>query len=487
MSVLARVPITLRAPLLVALLMIVVSVIASERVMRRLIETQERQLVELSSAYLDGLSSSLSPHILREDMWEVYDALQRSKTLYSAARPLETVVIDASQNVIAASDPLHTPSLEPVSIVLKERLIERDFAIDEALGRAFVRRDVVHQGVSIGGIYAVLDIRHLLQERSEVVTTLILSNALFTLILAAFGYAVVRHMVAPVRVLTSHLRRGLDGAAEPIPAVELPSSGSEARRLFDAYNRLVAAETQREGLARRLAEEETLASLGRLASGMAHEINNPLGGLFNALHSIKRHGERPEVREASVELIERGLVGIRDVVEATLETYRPDKARSPLEPADIEDMRLLAQPEIKRKRLHLDWRNTLAATVDAPAAPVRQIVLNLLLNACAAAPQRGRIGVAINADGAGSDRSLSIVVEDDGAGLPEAAAKLLRTPNPSPPIGEGGLGLWMIRRLTTELDGEVRYEPRTPSGARIEVTLPLEREADAKEVDYAAA
>ena len=47
---------------------------------------------------------------------------------------------------------------------------------------------------------------------------------------------------------------------------------------------------------------------------MAHEINNPLGGLFNAVDTLKQHGDRPDVRRRTLDLIERGLKGIRDVV-----------------------------------------------------------------------------------------------------------------------------------------------------------------------------
>src|SRR5918995_2933546 len=110
----------------------------------------------------------------------------------------------------------------------------------------------------------------------------------------------------------------------------------EFRPLFGAFNGMVEAVREREGLARQLADEERLASLGRLASGMAHEINNPLGGILNAVDTLKQHGGRPEVRSRTLDLIERGLKGIRDVVRSTLVTYRADHdgTRS-LQPEDI--------------------------------------------------------------------------------------------------------------------------------------------------------
>lgn len=68
-------PITIKVPLAVVALMILVGLVLSERVLARLTETQQRHLVELSQSYLDGLSSAIAPSILREDNWEVYDAI----------------------------------------------------------------------------------------------------------------------------------------------------------------------------------------------------------------------------------------------------------------------------------------------------------------------------------------------------------------------------------------------------------------------------
>ena len=77
-------------------------------------------------------------------------------------------------------------------------------------------------------------------------------------------------------------------------------------------------------MGKRLAEEKRLGSLGRLASAVAHEINNPLGGLFNALATLRSHGHLSSVRDGSLGLLERGLIGIRDVVRTTLTIYRTD-------------------------------------------------------------------------------------------------------------------------------------------------------------------
>lgn len=465
-------PITFTVPALVAGLMIVVSVVISEQVLSRLIDTQERQLRDLSGAYLDGMSSSLIPHVLREDVWEVYDALDRSKKSYEALRPIETIVVGTEGMVIAASSPDAIPSLEPVPETLLDRLGSRTFAIDDDEGRVYLSRELSYQNTPVGAIYAIADIRHLLQERSEVTATLILTNVLLTLLLAGIGYLTVRRMVQPVRVLADHLSNSASGRPEPISGQLMPARGTEARRLFDSYNALVEAEREREALTMKLAEEERLASLGRLASGMAHEINNPLGGLFNALDTIKRHGETAAVRVTAVSLLERGLKGIRDVVAAALHTYRPDRQPRPFGASDIDDLRLLIMPEIRRRGLRLKWTNGLNSSLDVANAPLRQAILNLLLNACNASPGGGSVSLSATTE----CEVVSIEIGDHGSGLPDDAVKLLEGPaGPAPIAGGSGLGLWMVRRSIAELGGSVAVRLRPEGGTAITISVPTMR------------
>ena len=470
---LARMPLTVAVPGLVVVLLLGVSILVSERVVTRMVAMQERHLSDLAETYLDGLAASLLPAVLRGDIWEVFDTLDRAALSYRGLSPIQTIVVDDAGLVLAASDPVAAPVLEPPPADLARTLNDGALAIEATRGRAFLRRPLTVSGVPVGAILAEVDIAALIRERREVIGTLVVTNLLLTLALAGFGYLLVRRLIAPVRVLTQHLVDGISGRFKPIPTAHLPVTGTESRRMIDAYNGLIAAERARAHLTQRLAEEERLASLGRLASGMAHEINNPLGGLFTALDTLKRHGDtRPGVRETSIRLLERGLIGIRDVVAATLHTYRPDRQGSGLTPTDLEDVRLLLSPEIKRRVQHLSWNNSLDHRLALPGAPVRQVLLNLVLNASAATPDTGTVGVAI---GMADDR-LSMTVRDQGPGLPDDAARLLTRPHGPAPIGGDGLGLWMIRRSLDDLDGTIAVTQAHPTGTAISLSIPIPRE-----------
>ena len=230
-------------------------------------------------------------------------------------------------------------------------------------------------------------------------------------------------------------------------------ANSEFGLLFRRYNALVEVLRERELLDNKLAEEEKLASLGRLASGIAHEINNPLGGMLNAVDALKRHGERESVRATSTRLLEQGLFGIRDLVRSTLMAYRSDRRLVDLSAQDFNDLRLLVESELKRKSLTCAWQNDIVGTVAVPAGAVRDAVLNLLLNACQASPEGGTICVRATAD----TSTLTVHIEDQGGGMPERLKHYLAAPEAgrAPVDGRGGLGLWMVKRLIEDTGGAV--------------------------------
>lgn len=90
-------------------------------------------------------------------------------------------------------------------------------------------------------------------------------------------------------------------------------------------------------------------------------------------------------------MIERGLIGIRDVVKAMLATYKYERSQTRLTRDDLYDIQILAMPELSRKQQHLSWSVEFGETFSVPAGPIRQAALNLMLNAIAATPERGTV------------------------------------------------------------------------------------------------
>jgi len=464
-------PIVGKVPLVVALLMSIVSAIVSNQVLTRMAQAQGEQLKQLASAYLDGLSSALTPAVLRQDVWEIFDQLDRSQSQYASLKVKWSLVAGQNDQVLAASDPIRFPIGSVVPTVTAQAAAPDQLSIDENNEVVRFSRELLFQERSIGLLVAEADVTELLAERQRVFWTLVWTNLLLTLGLAATGYFLVRRMIKPLRLLTDQFVAGQELGLKPLAETDVDGQTHEFRQLFNGYNKLVRAVAEREELSVKLAEEEKVASLGRLASGMAHEINNPLGGMFNALDAMRRHGDKPTVRETSIRLLDGGLSGIRDLVRSTLATYRSDQQLRTLTATDLDDLRLLVKPEAKRKKLHLKWEVETFENLNVPVSATRDAALNLLLNACAASEEGGLVGFHAHAD----QGELKLEISDTGPGLADHVREYIQRDGAGavPLDRRSGLGLWIVKRLCDEMQASLSVGSTGPSGTTLKIAIPL--------------
>ncbi|MDP2313321.1 MAG: ATP-binding protein [Pseudomonadota bacterium] len=219
---------------------------------------------------------------------------------------------------------------------------------------------------------------------------------------------------------------------------------------------------------RELSDAERLASVGRLAGGVAHEINNPAGvilGRASYLRTVMEEtGGDPE-QIADLAVMERQAERIRQITGSLLRFARKSTGeRRAVDLADVaRDAIALARLEARARGI--DVKGSLRpAPVRADPHALEQVAYNLLRNAVHAA--RSTVHVRTGPDG--------LVVEDDGAGIP--AEHLPRVFEPfftTKAPGEGtGLGLAVVHGIVTEHGGRIVAENVPGSGARLHVTLP---------------
>lgn len=461
-------PVTLRVPLITAALMILLGLVASQSVLSALGRVQDARLSETARLHVEGLSVALGPSVLRQDVWEVYDILDRARAGSEGQRLLLTVVADERGQVLAATDPRRAPVGDDA----------RDFEIGAVAPEAVrmtgdpvlrVTAPLQYQGRTIGGIVTELDVADLLAERRNVSLWLLFGNALATAVLAFGGWLAVARILRPVGALVEAMDAS-NGAPRPIPKAEIPHSDPGLARLIETYNQMTTAVEERAEAERRLADRERFVSLGRLSSSLAHEVNNPLGGLLNAADTIHTYADRPDVVRQSAELMQHGLGHLRDVTRAILDQNRLDRTGQPLRPEDFEDLRLLFEPEVHSRNQALDWQVLVGAETLAgqSAAPVRQVALNLLLNAGVAAGVNGRVGLAVTNGG----DALSLVVSNTGTTMSEADLERLMASGPLPP--GGGVGLRLVHDIVEGLGGRLHHE-RVDDQTMIRILLPLHR------------
>lgn len=236
----------------------------------------------------------------------------------------------------------------------------------------------------------------------------------------------------------------------------------------------------REGLsqadvARRLAELEKMAALGRLSAGVVHEVNNPLAVILGLVQILMRRADTSPEALSDLLKLDAEVRRIQKLVQGMLGYARGAKpAMAPIDAALVaEDTLELAAPELKRRRVRaaLETEPDLPAVL-ADAAGVKQVLLNLLLNAAhAMADTGGRLWLDVRR----RDRRLELSVADEGPGVPEALrGRLFEAFVTSKPQGEGtGLGLFVSAQIVRAHGGVLRHEPREGGGAVFSFDLPL--------------
>jgi len=458
-------PITIRIAIATAVLMVLLGLVASQQVLSTLGRLQDARLREYARLHVEGLAVALGPFALHKDVWEVYDTLDRARANASGERILFTVVADERGRVLAATDPVRAPVDESIEAFANDAVPVGEVTAANGSSVVRVMAPLSVQGRDVGQIVTELDVSDLVAQRRNAALALLAGNAMATLILVLAGYFVMARMLKPVELLASHMGEAGD-RPHPIPEAAIPRSDSVLARLLRNFNDMAGAIDARAEAERRLAERERFVSLGRLSSSLAHEINNPLGGLLNATDTIRTYADRPDVVRESADLLDRGLRHLRDVSRAILEENRTDRSGRPLSRPDFEDLRLLFEPETTRRGQRLEWKIDVCDEIlqFVPSAPVRQILLNLLLNASSAAPDGGVVSLDVREEG----DSLHLTVTDDGPGLSETAAARLLSEDPVEP--GGGVGLRLVRDLVAGLGGGVAFNR---SDGRTEITVRL--------------
>jgi signal transduction histidine kinase len=213
-----------------------------------------------------------------------------------------------------------------------------------------------------------------------------------------------------------------------------------------------------------IVKAERLAAIGRVAAGMAHEINNPLGGMLNAIGTYRKHGDNPEVARRTLDLLDRGLAQLRSTVQALLVNARLEERM--LTAQDLDDVRTLVEPQARKQSVSLVWDCPLQEPSGIPSSQIRQVLMNLVLNAIRATPEQGRVEIACRCEKDG----LELTVSDTGAGIPAQHREHLFEPFLDQAKGTG-LGLWVSFQIVTGLGGRIEALALQP-GTRIRVWLP---------------
>jgi len=255
---------------------------------------------------------------------------------------------------------------------------------------------------------------------------------------------------------------------------------------------------------REMLRSEQFAAMGQLAAGLAHELRNPL----TSLKAILQLAETPaELTERDLEVLKQEMARLEDSVQAFLDFARPPQPNK--RPTDLsllvgDTIDLLAR-RAQRKRVQVFFnRSGVNPLLLVDASQVRQVVLNLMINALDAVAVGGTIHIThavepamLSIDSRQSSTSLAanlpqearawqlLTFADDGRGLPEAMGNRIFEPFTSTKESGIGLGLSICKRIVEAHGGCIAARNGLTTGAVFEIRLPVsEQQIDSPEDDY---
>ncbi len=219
----------------------------------------------------------------------------------------------------------------------------------------------------------------------------------------------------------------------------------------------------------KLLMSQKLASVGILASGVAHEINNPLGGMFNCLQMLEQKGESEEFRKRYFKLLRDGLDRIENTVGKLLWMSRKEDRK----PDVVEIGKALKDTygfiEYKMKKNNISYSENIEDNTYVVIDPrdLQQVMINLMINAVQSMKDGGTLNVKAFRD----NSKVVLEISDTGEGIYEENLHNIFDPfYTTKQPGEGtGLGLWLIYEIVNNYDGEIYVRSEKDKGSTFTV------------------
>ena len=341
-------------------------------------------------------------------------------------------------------------------------------------------------------------LENLLENANDVIYTLDTEQR-FTYVnskIEAWGYRKDDLLGRPYLALLSKRHRGrrlkstLDIGAKQVYEVEVVTRTGEPRAVMVSVSPLHGVEgailgvlgiardmTETKKLEHRIRNSEKLASVGRLAAGVAHEINNPLGGILNCLYNLRKGTLSPSRLEEYRVSMEDGVRRVQKIVRQLLDFSQQDEPEfAPTDINHVVDRVLVLTTHLfapNRIRLETGFGQGLP-NVMLDRHMVEQVLMNLVLNAVQAMKDGGRLTIRTSV----VEGVCLIEVRDTGSGIPPAVLPRIFDPFfTTKSEGEGtGLGLSVSLGIVERHGGKILVDSEVGKGTTFTLCLPVSRE-----------
>jgi two-component system NtrC family sensor kinase len=320
--------------------------------------------------------------------------------------------------------------------------------------------------------------------REKLLTVFILITLAGMIVAIGVGFLLTNRIVNPVRQLitaSSEVSKGnLEPEIGPISKNEigiLQKNFSDMLSSFRERDRRQRAESERQ-----LLQSEKQAGIGRLAAGVAHEINNPLTGVLTFTHMLLRRTDINDEIRSDLQTIARETDRVRTIVKGLLDFSRQTALEK--EPTDINKMVKttigLVENQALIKGITLEFKPKEGLPVRrVDRNQLQSVILNMIINAFDATEPGGKVIVSTDLTVSGITRGqkgIEIAIADTGSGIPaEHLDKLFDPFFTTKEVGQGtGLGLSVSYGIIERHGGTIRVQSEVGKGSTFTIGLPLE-------------
>lgn len=362
----------------------------------------------------------------------------------------------------------------------RERLVEGN--VDTEIVRYLARDILPNEVLGPARDYLDLNEQHLARSSAEnesVADRLVIGLLLLTLcgavggLMAGYGLArgisrSILELSVPVRDVAGQLAN----VVGPITVSADPQLEDLEQILQVVSERVATVIAQLEASQTVAMRSEQLASLGQFAAGLAHELRNPLMAMKILVQSALERDPAASLSGRDLTVIDEEITRLEQLVQGFLDFARPPETiRQSVSLAEIITPTVnLVTAQANRSGVSVSCQiDAELPPVDADAGQLRQVVLNLLLNAIDATPAGGEVAVHARRQ----NGNAVVQVADTGRGLPEFLGDTIFDPFVSTRETGIGLGLSICRRIVETHQGAITAKTRAEGGAEVTVTIPV--------------
>ena len=371
-----------------------------------------------------------------------------------------------------------------------KKWIDRAFVVNDWYITAYEPIEDIF-GQRVGMLYVgVLEAKYADVRRNALSLFILITVAGMVLALA-LGYVIANKMSRPVQQLIEASNQVSQGNLSPKIG---PISKSEIGVLQKTFQQMLTSIQERDKRQRveseiKLLQSEKQASIGKLAGGVAHEINNPLTGIFTFTHMLLRRNDIPEEVRADLETIAQETERVRKIVKGLLDFSRQTELDR--EPTDVNRLVRQAMTLVENQALIKGVNLTFEpgdglSMVTLDRNQMQSVLLNIIINALDATDPGGSIIITTNIGISTSkpgQKGIEILCTDTGCGIPPENLNRLFDPFfTTKEVGHGtGLGLSVSYGIVERHGGTIWVQSKVGKGSTFKVWLPTEEQSEGNE------